>query len=294
VPTDKSDADRRTTLYLTNNRSSQQDEIKELIRAKKEHNKGKKFKSRKNPPHFCKRNRIAYLDYQDNQLKKVTFSHIPCNSWTCPDCQMTKALTVKYHLRDIIVLNDLLYFLTLTLDPQKIPPEYTDNTHKFITKIFNHFITVIKRKKFEYFHRGKNRYYSFHLKTQELKLKYVWVIEFQKNGNAHLHILFNKFLPIDVICKVWEHVGGGVMMRIEKVKTLQGISNYITDYIVKGIKHDKKNVSYLRFNQRRYSVSRSCTRPRRSLQKAEGKNTLPRWVYNTIKSFEYEEKEIIL
>lgn len=219
---------------------------------------------------------------------------------------MKKALQVKYLLRDIIVLNDLSYFLTLTLDPLKIPEEYKDNTHQYITKIFNHFITVIKRKKFKYFSKKNNRFYTINLKSNFNKLKYVWIIEFQHNGNAHLHILLNKFLPIEAIRKVWAHVGGGVMMRIVKVKTIQGISNYVTDYIVKGIKDDTQNKSFLRYNQRRYSISRSCIRPKKQtinklypdlvgdeLHDAFEKDGL-KWVYNTLQSLDYEEKEVIL
>lgn len=51
-------------------------------------------------------------------------------------------------------------------------------------------------------------WYSFDLKSSGLKLKYVWVVEFQDNGNAHLHILINQFLPIEVLRKLWVHVGG--------------------------------------------------------------------------------------
>lgn len=284
----------RTTLYLTNNKSSQQKSVKNRIREKKADMYGKPFKTKLSPPPFCNRDRIAILQLADGQLKKIKYTRRLCNSWTCPGCQIRKAILTKYLLRDVIFMNKLDYFLTLTLDPKKIPSDFKDNTHEYITKIFNHFITVIKRKKFKYFHKEKNRYYTLNLSSQEEKLKYVWVIEFQSNGNAHLHILFNKFLPIDVIRKVWEHVGGGNMMRIEKIKSLIGISNYVSDYIVKGVSEHSKQVSQLKFFQKRYAISTSCVRPKKQSQKADPTDDRFKEVYNTLNSDEYEEKEINL
>jgi hypothetical protein len=90
------------------------------------------------------------------------------------------------------------------------------------------------------------------------------VIEFQKNGNAHMHILLNNYLPIRIVRKLWQHVGGGIQMNVKKVQTLIGISNYISDYIVKGIKgeFDEKDYGFKYF-ERRYSISKSCIRPKK-------------------------------
>lgn len=99
-------------------------------------------------------------------------------------------------------------------------------------------------------------------------MKYVWVCEFQKNGNAHLHILFNQYLPVIALRKVWMHIGGGHSMKILPVESLAGISNYITDYIVKGIKGDLEEKPYgFKNGERRFSVSKSCIRPKSTYTK---------------------------
>jgi hypothetical protein len=217
---------------------------------------------------------------------------------------MKKALYVKYFLRDVIVLNNLDRFITLTLKPSKIPNEFKNDTHKYITKLFNHLITTLKRKKIKYFNKRKNRWFSFELNHSALKLMYVWVAEFQKNGNAHLHILFNQFLPVEVIREVWEHIGGGHSIFATPVRTIEGISNYITDYIIKGIKGNKNKPSGFKFFQRRYSISRSCIRPPKkvTIDLMQANSNLERkynltsldllWVYNTLHSFDYKEKVI--
>lgn len=288
-----------TIFYLTNIRTFQQKrkttirngEIQQITNSKLLL-RGKHFRIRSSPPNFCRVNKIAILYCKNGVIQKAKFTRIGCKSWTCPTCSIKKAVKVKYQLREIIRLNELGYFLTLTLDPKKVPHEYLseseNKTHKYITKLFNHFITVLKRSKFY----NKNN-----------RLKYVWVVEFQKNGNAHLHILFNTFLPYEEIKRLWEHVGGGGILWIEKVKTLEGISNYISDYIVKGIKGDMERPSGFRFFEHRYSISRSCTRPKilaqtlfASFSLAELFSSLEAlgwtWVYNTL--YRLGEEDVVI
>jgi hypothetical protein len=277
----------KQTLFLTNIRSFQQNNIK--INNAKEKLRGKKFRIRKTKPYFCKNGKVAFLHAEKGVIKNAKFTRVPCNSWTCPDCYLHKALYIKYYFREVIQLNNLAYFLTLTLDPKKIPSEYANNTHKYITKIFNHFITILKRDK----------------ANQSLDiLKYVWVIEFQKNGNAHMHILLNKYLPITVVRKLWMHVGGGIQMKILPIKTLEGMSNYISDYIVKGIKGEREEKPYgFNYFERRYSISRSCKRPEKTKITSYSKLTFIEkirmfeemnleWVYKTL--YNLKENDIII
>lgn len=239
-------------LYLTDLRSSQQNESKkriaEAIRRTKIQMMGRTFKVRHEPPTYCKRIPIAAIEYSGEEIVKITLSRIACKSWTCPRCNKVKALKVKYLLRETAIINNLGYFLTLTLDPKKVPTgilsDKQNNTHKYITTLFNTFITDLKRNT-----------------LSNVKLKYIWVLEFQKNGNAHLHILFNNFISINLIRRIWVRVGGGHIMYVEPAKTLEGISSYLSDYIVKGLKQDISEKSHFKFFEKRYSISQSCKRP---------------------------------
>lgn len=276
-------------LYLTNYRSFQQkldNNLKQYIKEAKLEMRGKLFEIRSAPPHFCGMYKSAKMRVSGNQLLEVIFSKIPCNSWCCPVCNVRKAIRLKYWLREIIVLNNLDRFITLTLDPKKIPVEYQNDTHKYITKLFNHFLTVLRRKKYIYWMESQQKMFHFDLSKANEKLKYVWVIEFQKKThNAHMHILTNQWLPAVVIRKIWEDVGGGTQMRIEPVKSIKGISNYITDYLVKGIKDTPVTVKQgygFKFFERRYSVSKSCTKPDKKL------NELFKYLPNEMK-----EKELV-
>lgn len=241
------------TLFLTYIRTSQQANLGEIIKKARRKLRGRTFEIRQNPPKFCGKNSIVIISKKKGRISKVDIKNITCNSWTCPDCSLKKALQVKYLLRDIIIKNNLEKFLTLTLDPKIIPQEFLsaeyNKTHKYITKIFNAFLVSLKRDKV----------------YENEKIKYVWVIEFQKKGNAHMHILFNRLPHIDSVRKIWTRVGGGVSMKVIKVKSMAGISNYIGNYIVKGLKGEKSGKNTFNYFEKRYSISRSCIRPTSSI-----------------------------
>jgi len=259
---------RRQLLYSTLNRTTQQSvDQKQRAQETKERMKGKPFQTRKAPPLFCKSRKIFFMAIQNGRLDRISIGRIGCNSWTCPVCQIKKAVQLKYKLFDIACLNNLSHQLVLTLDPKKIPKEYlndkNNSSHKYITKLFNHFKTVINRKKFTYFNKNKKRYYSFDLKKQAEVFKYLWVLQYQpRTGIAHLHVLINQFLPAEVIRKLWMKIGGGVDVWIEGSRNVEAVSRYVTNYIVKGIDekdfHKKGGFKYF---ERRYSVGRSCLRP---------------------------------
>lgn len=274
-------------------RTSQQ-KHKEKIREKRLEMRGQPFKVHLDKPRFCNSQKVAFIKYV-NATKITEYSTISCGSWTCPVCGPKRALYVKYYLRDIIQLNNLNRFLTLTLDPKKIPKEYyseieigfrkhtINKTHEYITKLLNHFLVIIKRK---YINKSKE------------PLKYVWVVEFQQNGMTHIHMVINRFLPIRLMRYEWSRIGGGVQMDIGRVKTLIGVSNYIGNYIIKGLKNQYESINQkggFKYNERRYSVSRYCIKPKKhkiiSLNKLseEDKNKCIKLfnleeVYNTLKS----------
>lgn len=282
-------------LYLTDLRSSQQEEAKlkiaEAIRLTKLKMRGQLFKVRAEPPMFCKRNKIAIFEFDENdKLIKIEFSKIGCNSWTCPRCNILKALRVKYQIKETAILNDLGYFLTLTLDPKKIPIEYysetRNDTHKYITKIFNTFVLDIKRKT-----------------SSKEKLKYTWIMEFQKNGRAHMHILLNNYIDINLIRKIWVRVGGGHIMDIQPAKTLEGLSRYLSDYVVKGLKQDITDVSYFKYFEKRFSISQSCIKSDINVSALLNGQTIEekiqileelgfKEVYNALITNDYEDKLI--
>lgn len=230
--------DSEQILCLTPNRSSQQgysSNKKQLLR-------DKLFTMLPRPPKSCMRKGVALLKYIHGKFVSVTFHLLRCNSWRCPRCAPEKAKQVMRLLREIIILNEMRFFLTLTLDPSLIPEKFKKHTHKYIMKIFNTFLTNIRRI--------------------QKDLKYVWVIEFQKNGNAHLHIVLNTRLDINLVREIWTRIGGGVQIHVDYIKDLSSVAYYISKYIGKGL----EKLQFLRHFEKRYGISRSCIRPKKTSQ----------------------------
>jgi len=274
VKNDVSTRDSEQILCLTLNRSSQQggyDDKKRLLR-------DKLFTMRSRAPKNCKRDSVALMKYKRGKLTSTRFYRLRCNSWRCPDCAPSKARQVMYLLKGVIILNEMRYFLTLTLDPAVIPTEYKARTHKYITKIFNTFLTDIRRIQKE--------------------LKYVWVVEFQQNGNAHLHIVLDTRLDIRKVREIWTRIGGGVQSYVDYIHNLSSTANYISKYIGKGL----YNVQYLYHFEKRYGISRSCTRPKPATEKfypeltSSGKQIVLHqqgnaWVYNRLRLADFIDGE---
>lgn len=270
-------------LFLTLNRSSQQlskitkkydTTLAEHIRNVKEQMKDQYFVM---SPYPCLRSlkKKAWISVGKNGLvEKIIYKNQSCNSWTCPSCAPKKARALGHLIAEVANINNLIYYLTITLDPNKLTPDdIFGSTHKVITKLFNHFLTIIRRKSFTYFNIKKNRYFKFDLKNSGKVLKYVWVIEFTENGLAHMHALFNQFLPVEVLRTVWTHVGGGNQMYLDKADSTQAVCRYITKYIVKDFSGRNPNPRTFRFFERRYSISQSCVKPPKYSQPIFDKKT---------------------
>lgn len=260
-------------LYLTNNRIIQQTlgdrKISKLIKEAKIRRRGEYSVVRKEPSSFCRSMKTAKVLVNDHGLiREAKFHRMFCMSWNCPICCRRKANAVRREIIEVSGLNNLYYHLVLTLDGKKIPYEYKNDeindTHKYITQKFNHFMTLLKRAKEDYSkNSGETKHFDFS-KLEEI-LKYIWVIEFQEGThNAHMHILLNQFLPIEIIRKLWVHVGGGVQMKIARVKTVKGLAIYVTKYIIKGLNGaDNKDIHHdygFKYFERRYAISNSCIR----------------------------------
>lgn len=122
----------------------------------------------------------------------------------------------------------------------------------FLTLTFKENITDIKEG--NYLHSKfikKLNYFVYH--TKKSQLKYVSVIEFQKRGAIHYHILFFNLPHVDKkqLAEIWEH-GFIVIKGADKD---QNIAGYLTKYMTKGIKDTRLD------GKKRYFCSRKLLKP---------------------------------
>jgi hypothetical protein len=140
------------------------------------------------------------------------YIRLNCKCWDCPYCGPRRA---KRYRRAIGVWAEKLglnRFLTLTLDPKKLDRE--DST-KYLKRTWAKLRSLIHRK------YGK-------------ALPYICVLEYQKNGTAHLHILLNQRVEIDWLKEKWQAVGGGWNVWIKMV-SIRRIVNYVSKYLSKDL-----------------------------------------------------------
>ena len=138
------------------------------------------------------------------------FVGLTCKCWNCARCGPRKANRYRKAIGTLAEAHRLSTLLTLTLDPKKLNGE--DST-LYINRIFRHFRTYLKRQ------LGRSP-------------QYIRILEHQKNGNAHLHILLNAYIPQAWISNAWASLGGGRIVDVRHV-SMRKVSHYLSKYLTK-------------------------------------------------------------
>lgn len=145
---------------------------------------------------------------------EVRYHRVNCKCWDCAYCGPRKAGAYKNRIRELAEHHKLTRFVTLTLDPKKLGGDASDSV-AYLRKCFDKFRTYLQRK----FGRS---------------IKYIAVLEFQKNGFAHLHLLVDRFIEQAWISQAWEALGGGSHVDIRMVD-LHRVSRYLSKYLTKDL-----------------------------------------------------------
>ena len=175
---------------------------------------------------FCGRHSITgRLDGPGGPRYRV--ARLRCKSWTCPTCGKKRARKLKSAIVEQAELHHMDKFVTLTMDPSKGTAEESWDQIKAVWALARVYL-------------GREFGAGF---------KYLWVVEAQKNGYAHLHILVNQYVPQAWLKQVWDRLGGGRIVHIERVN-IRRTGPYLAKYLTKGFDAGLKQ------GQRRYGSSR--------------------------------------
>lgn len=139
---------------------------------------------------------------------RTSVHRLNCKCWDCGYCGKRKARRYRYAIGATAQRLRLNKFLTLTLDPSKI----SGNPVRYLNKVFAVF--------------------RVHLQRGGYKITYIRVLEFQKNGTPHLHILLNQGIPFEWIQETWQKCGGGLFVNI-KLVDVHRIPRYLSKYLTK-------------------------------------------------------------
>lgn len=140
----------------------------------------------------------------------VMYRRLHCKCWGCPYCGPRKAGRCKHAIIRAAQELGLTRFVTLTLDPKKLngaePVAYLRDT-------FNKFRTYLRRR-------------------YGVAPKFIAILEFQKNGNPHLHLLIDRYIEQSWMSAAWSAVGGGPHVDIRR-PDVHRISRYLSKYLTK-------------------------------------------------------------
>lgn len=98
------------------------------------------------------------------------------------------------------------------------------------------------------------------LRKYGVKFQYLWIKEFQKNGQRHLHVLLDKWVRKGLIKRLWlkatDYTSYIIKINHRPIRTAAG---YVSKYITKDVQREE------RYNpgERRYSFSRGFNLPPR-------------------------------
>lgn len=140
---------------------------------------------------------------------ELLVGRVNCKSWGCEYCGPRRAKYYKRAIRIAAEEHKLQRLLTLTLDPTKV----RGDAITFINRLFAE-LRVYWRRKF-----GRAP-------------KYIRVLEFQKNGTPHLHILIDRWMERAWVKASWEAIGGGWSVDVRYVD-IHNVSRYLSKYLSK-------------------------------------------------------------
>lgn len=103
----------------------------------------------------------------------------------------------------------------------------------FLTLTFAENVTDVKKANYEFKKFRQRLEYML-----ETKLKYVCVVEFQKRGAVHYHILFFglPYVPAEAVREIW----GNGYIKLNAIDNVDNVGAYVTKYMSKSMIDDER------------------------------------------------------
>lgn len=153
--------------------------------------------------------RFTVLGPINGSLARCGHKRLLCDCLRCQRCRPRKLRQVRARIAEEATKHELTRFATLTLDPKTMPPGVRSD--RYLRDSWRKMRVLLERR------CG----HSVH---------FVSVIEFQKSGLAHLHVLFAIFIPQAWLSQAWQSVGGGKIVDIRYVE-VRRVAAYLTTYL---------------------------------------------------------------
>ena len=131
--------------------------------------------------------------------------------------------------------------------------------NKFLTLTFAENVTDIS-----YAHKELDRFFK-RLKYHYKDFQYISVVEFQKRGAVHFHLLCNlPYVEVDTLAKIWKNG----FVKINKIDSVDNVGAYITKYMT------KENVDERLKEKKCYTMSKGLNEPKEYTKEEEVEEVL--------------------
>lgn len=117
----------------------------------------------------------------------------------------------------------------------------------FVTLTYANNMTDINKAKYDF------KIFIKAMKRKGYSLKYVYVVEFQKRGAVHFHVIFfnMKYISNEFLSSVWKHG----FVRINRIDDVDNVGAYVVKYMQKDLMDDRL------INKDLYGRSRGLNEP---------------------------------
>jgi hypothetical protein len=166
--------------------------------------------------------------------------------------------------------SDLKKFFSLNRTRQSIRRLVNSNPelHKFLTLTFSDNVRDLD------FAHCRFRLFLKKLRRKNKFFKYIAVVEFQKRGAVHYHVLCNlQYMKASQIGKIW----GNGFIKVNKIKDINNLGHYISKYLQKDI-FDKRLIG-----RKAYFTSRNINRPIEIVDNSLAKNLISCYNLDNVK-----------
>lgn len=142
-----------------------------------------------------------------------------CGQWDCYCCGYRMRMNLVEEIEELVRDRpEMRRFLTLTLDPAKVPREVQGDGKAMTEYLMNTW-----------------RKFRVYIEREYGDFSFVWVKERgEDNGDHwHLHVLVSRYLDQDWISAAWSAVGGGEVVDIRRVERCEKVAHYLGKYLTK-------------------------------------------------------------
>lgn len=142
-----------------------------------------------------------------------------CGSWECYTCGYRMRMNLVEEVERLVSERpEMRRFLTLTLDPKKVPREIRGDDKKLTEYLMNTW-----------------RKFRVYIEREYGDFSFVWVKEQgeENDDHWHLHILVSRYLDQSWISEAWSSIGGGEVVDIRRVSRTEKVAHYLGKYLTK-------------------------------------------------------------